>query len=93
MDLGGVDTDFGFVDIIEIRKKLIIITLANWVIFVVVALGTADGHAQPDGACGVGAVDGALDPELFWVGSTFFVEGGISMESCGQNLFLGCIWD
>ena len=57
--------------------------------FVVVALGAADGEAEPDGAGGGDAIEDAVDAELFFVDAAFLVDLGVAMEAGGDFLAFG----
>ena len=59
--------------VIKKREQLIILRLWDRIIFVRVALGAADGKAEPDGAGGGGAIDQWLLGALFLL----LVYGGI----------------
>ena len=52
----------------------------------VVALGTAHGQTQEDGARRVHPVDDRLDPELLDVDAPFLVDLGVAMEPGGDLL-------
>ena len=73
---------------VEEGHQPVIIFLRHRVVLVVVALRTADRQAEPDRADGVGAIDRALDAELFGIGAPLLIEGGIALEAGRDQLIL-----
>ena len=50
------------------------------------ALGTADGQTQPDGAGGVHAVHHRLDAKLLRIGTSFLIDQRVAMKGGRQQL-------
>ena len=85
--LAGIRHRHGrFILVVEEGKELIVLSLADGVELVVVALRAADGEAQPDCSRGGDAVKDALDAELFLVDATLLIDLRIAMEAGGDEL-------
>ena len=77
--------------IVEKRKNLIKLALADGVEFMIVAARAADGQAQERCAGGCHAVGHSLYAVLFEVDASFKIAGRISVKAGGHQLILGWI--
>ena len=75
--------------LVEEGEELVILLLADRVVLVAVALGTAHRQSHPDLGGRVDAVLDGRDAELLVVGPTLVVGQGVAMECGRQELVLG----
>ena len=89
VEVGIIDLQRRLVLIVEEGEEAVVFLLLDGVELVVVALGAADGQAEPDVAGGGHAVEDAVDAELFLVDAALLVDLRVAMETGGDALGLG----
>ena len=73
--------DICFFDVLEERKELVIVLLADGIVLVVVALRAAHRESHPGGCDGVRAIEGGFESELIVVDAAFTIRQGLAVET------------
>ena len=66
--------------VVKKREKLVILFLRNWIVFVVVALGTLHSEPHPDICGGLNAICHILNPQFFGKCASLIARCMISIE-------------
>ena len=72
--------------VVEEGHQLVVLALAERVVFVIVALAAADGQAEQDRAGRIHAIDDRFDAKLLRVGAAFFVDERVAMKAGRDDL-------
>ena len=80
------DFNSRFITVVQECEKLVILTLGQWVEFVVMATGAPHCKAEKDRAGGRNTVCHSIHAELFVVGAALFINQGIAMKTRGDQL-------
>src|SRR5262249_5697617 len=71
---------------VEEGEELVVLALAQRIVLVIVALAAADGHAEPDLAGGVDAIDAGLDAALLLIDAAFLGGQRVAVDAVGDLL-------
>ena len=78
------------IGIVEEGEERVVLALADLVVLVVVALGTAHRQPEPDAGSCVDPVEDRLDAKLFLVDAALGVRKRLAMEGGGQAVGGSC---
>ena len=82
--------DLRFVYRVHECEQPVVVLLGDRIVLVIMALGAADGQAEPDGSDRVGAIHGLLEPELLDLHPAFPVLEAVPVESRRDPLVDSC---